>query len=165
MNAFPSLFAFKTWADAELLEVLEQASLTHSAERLRPAIRRFNHFHVTDRIFRAHLTGERHTFTNSNTVETPTVSALKADALECDKWFENYVASATSLQLQEVIRFTFTDGDRGAMSREEMLLHVITHGGYHRGNVGEMLEAIGFGAPRDLYTRFLHSTDPARRWA
>lgn len=25
-----------------------------------------------------------------------------------------------------------TDGDAGGMSREEMLFHVVTHGGYHR---------------------------------
>ena len=51
------------------------------------------------------------------------------------------------------------------MSREEILLHVITHGGYHRGNVGQVLKSISFAPPRDLYTRFLHQSEPARRSA
>lgn len=165
MNTLPSLFAYKTWADSELLGLLEQASLTNPPERLRSAIRRLNHVNVSDRIFRAHLTGERHAFTDTNTEETPTVSALKADMLENDRWFEHYVTSSSPQQLEEVVRFTFTDGDKGAMSREEMLLHVITHGGYHRGNVGEMLDGVGLDAPRDLYTRFLHYSQPARRQA
>jgi uncharacterized damage-inducible protein DinB len=49
------------------------------------------------------------------------------------------------------------------MSREEMLLHVVTHGGYHRGNVGEVLKSIAIDPPRDLYTKYLHLSEPDRR--
>jgi uncharacterized damage-inducible protein DinB len=49
------------------------------------------------------------------------------------------------------------------MTREEMLLHVITHGAYHRGNVGQVLKSISVVPPRDLYTKFLHVTEPSRR--
>ena len=49
------------------------------------------------------------------------------------------------------------------MSREEMLLHVIAHGAYHRGNVGQVLKSISMVPPRDLYTKFLHQSEPARR--
>ena len=51
------------------------------------------------------------------------------------------------------------------MTREEMLLHVITHGAYHRGNVGQVLKSISVAPPRDLYTKFLHQSDPSRRAA
>jgi uncharacterized damage-inducible protein DinB len=51
------------------------------------------------------------------------------------------------------------------MSREEILLHVITHGGYHRGNVGQVLKSISMAPPRDLYTKFLHRSEPQRRAA
>ncbi|MEN3812093.1 hypothetical protein ABD440_16980 [Chromobacterium piscinae] len=40
---------------------------------------------------------------------------------------------------------------------------MITHGGYHRGAVGRILAECGLQPPRDLYTRFLHDTQPARR--
>ena len=46
-----------------------------------------------------------------------------------------------------------------------MLVHVITHGGYHRGNVGQVLKSLSVAPPRDLYTRFLHVNDVARRQA
>ena len=77
----------------------------------------------------------------------------------------HYVSSLTADELSQVLDFTFTDGDRGRMSREEMLLHVLTHGGYHRGNVGQVLKSISVAPPRDLYTKFLHQSEPARRGA
>ena len=67
--------------------------------------------------------------------------------------------------LSEFLDFTFTDGDGGRMSREEILLHVLTHGGYHRGNVGQVLKSISIAPPRDLYTKFLHQSEPSRRKA
>ena len=51
------------------------------------------------------------------------------------------------------------------MTREEMLTHVITHGAYHRGNVGQIMKSIAVAPPRDLYTKFLHLREPSRRAA
>jgi uncharacterized damage-inducible protein DinB len=65
--------------------------------------------------------------------------------------------------LSSVLDFTFTDGDAGRMSKEEILFHVLTHGGYHRGNVGQVLKSISVAPPRDLYTKFLHLNEPSRR--
>ena len=84
---------------------------------------------------------------------------------ELDAWFERYVAELSPEQAAERLRFQFTDGDAGCMSREEMLLHLITHGAYHRGNVGQMLKVMSVAPPRDLLTRFLHLSEPQRRQA
>jgi uncharacterized damage-inducible protein DinB len=48
------------------------------------------------------------------------------------------------------------------MTREEILLHVISHGGYHRGQVGQIIRAANVLPPRDIYTRFLHLTEPSQ---
>lgn len=165
MNSLISLFTYKTWANAELLEGVENVSADDHAGELHTAIRTLNHAYVTDRIFRAHLVGEEHLFTATNTVATPTLRALRSCTKENDAWFEEYAATITPGQLAEMICFTFTDGDAGRMSREEMLLHVIVHSGYHRGNVGQILKTVSVAPPRDLYTRFLHSSQPSRRQA
>lgn len=65
--------------------------------------------------------------------------------------------------LSERVRFVFTDGDVGLMNREEILLHVVTHGGCHRGAAGQVMRAASAAPPRDLYTRFLHLAEPERR--
>ena len=93
----------------------------------------------------------------------PALALLRAAAAETDAWYEAYVRDLAPEQLAQTVAFTFTDGDHGAMTREEILLHVITHGGYHRGNVGQLLKAIGMAPPRELYTRFLHLREPQRR--
>jgi uncharacterized damage-inducible protein DinB len=129
------------------------------------AIRTLNHIYVVDRIFRAHLLGEQHGYSATNTESTPELGELQFSVAETDAWFEKYVSTITKIQLEEGIAFRFTDGDAGRMTREEILVHVITHGSYHRGNVGQVLKSISVAPPRDLYTKFLHVSEPARRQA
>lgn len=159
-----SLFGHKAWANRELFAMLAGLPPEH-ADPLHTCLRTLNHIHVVDRIFRAHLSGEPRPFDATNTPNTPTLAQLQSDVAATDAWYEAYVAGVDAASLSEVIDFQFTDGDRGRMSREEVLLHVITHGGYHRGNVGQVLKSISIAPPRDLYTKFLHQTEPARRGA
>jgi len=159
-----SLFAYKAWANAELLDVLATLPPEHS-EQLHSSIRILNHAHVVDRLFRARLAAEAEPFAATNTMETPTLDRLRREIESTDAWYVDYVSSIPQVALSEVLQFTFTDGDPGRMSREEILLHVITHGGYHRGNVGQVLQSISVASPRDLYTKFLHQSEPTRRTA
>jgi len=157
-----SLFAYKAWANAELFAALATLP-AEQAEILQACVRTLNHIYVVDRIFRAHLSGEARPFDATNTPETPSLESLRVEVSATDAWLEAYVASLGEPALTEVLSFQFTDGEAGRMSREEMLLHLIVHGAYHRGNVGQQLKSIGVAPPRDLYTRFLHLAQPARR--
>ena len=158
-----SLFAQKSWANRELFNaVTDVAQAEHAASR-HTAIRTLNHTYVVDRIFRAHLLGEKHAYTATNTPQTPELGELHFAVAETDLWFEGYVARVDDAALSTSLHFQFTDGDSGTMSREEMLFHVRTHGAYHRGNVGQVLKSISVVAPRDLLTRFLHVREPSRR--
>ncbi|CAM8648821.1 DNA damage-inducible protein DinB [Comamonadaceae bacterium] len=158
-----TLFAQKTWANAELFDAMHLVDPVQHAEPLHTATRTLNHIHVVDRIFRAHLLGEAHGYTQTNTDETPALGDLHFAAAETDHWFETYVAGLSESALAESLSFQFTDGDAGRMTREEMLFHVLAHGSYHRGNVGQVLKGIGMAPPRDLLTKFLHQREPARR--
>ena len=80
-----------------------------------------------------------------------------------DAWYLDYVASLDQAEGEAVLSFHFVDGDRGQMSREEMLLHLVTHGGYHRGAIGRILVQCGITPPRDTLTTFLHRSEPGRR--
>lgn len=164
IETLKSLFGYKSWADSELFSLLATLPPEHS-EQLHACIRTLNHIHVVDRIFRAHLSGEPRPFDATNTKAAASLEQLRSDVEATDAWYGSYVFSLTTPALSEVLAFTFTDGDRGRMSREEILLHVLTHGGYHRGNVGQVLKSISVAPPRDLYTKFLHQSEPARRAA
>lgn len=159
-----SLFGYKAWANDELFAALGAIGEGH-AERLHFCIRVLNHIYVVDRIFRAHLSGEPRPFDATGTKETPALGQLRSDVAATDAWYSRYVAELSPAALSEVLDFKFTDGDSGRMSREEILMHVITHGGYHRGNVGQVLRELSVPGPRDLYTKFLHESEPSRREA
>ncbi len=159
-----SLFAQKSWANSELFSLLATLDATQQAAALHTATRTLNHIFVVDRIFRAHLLGEAHGYDATNTEATPPLDELHFSVAETDAWFEAYAGAIAPDALGERLAFRFTDGDTGTMTRQEMLTHVITHGAYHRGNVGQVLKSIAVAPPRDLLTKFLHVREPARRW-
>lgn len=164
-NSLLSLFAQKSWANNELFNLLAEVGAERHAGAVHSAVRTLNHIHVVDRIFRAHLLGEPHGYSATNTEHTPDLGELQFSVAQTDAWFEGYTAEITEQQLGQRICFRFTDGDAGCMTREEMLVHVISHGSYHRGNVGQVLKSISVAPPRDLYTKFLHLREPSRRQA
>ncbi|MGC0151413.1 DinB family protein [Chromobacterium vaccinii] len=160
---FASLFRYKAWADEELHAMVAALDPAAHVEQRHAAIRILNHIHVVDRIFAGNLRRLPHGYAATNTPETPEAAALLAAVRETDDWYVGYAAGLSGAELAEIVDFTFTDGDRGRMSRAEMLMQVITHGGYHRGAAGRVLFQCGVQPPRDLYTRFLHDSEPARR--
>jgi uncharacterized damage-inducible protein DinB len=157
-----SLFKYKAWANEELFVCLKAMDEAQRAER-HAAIRILNHVYVVDRIFEANLQDRRHGHTATNTPETPTLQSLWESVQSTDRWYCEYISTLGRDALGEQIEFTFVDGDRGRMSREDMLAHVVTHGGYHRGAVGRILAQVSIAPPRDIFTRYLHIAEPKRR--
>jgi uncharacterized damage-inducible protein DinB len=154
-----SLFHYKACVNEKILAELAKIDPdTHQSER-HAAIRLLNHIYVVDRIFAAHLSGERHTYTATNTPETPSFEVLRFGMTESDRWYVEYVGKISPESLLEMVKFTFTDGLPGSMSREEILAHIATHGDYHRGALGRILPQLSV---RPL-TVYLHEADPRRR--
>lgn len=164
-----SLFRYQAWADDELLEAVAQLDPERHAEARHAVLRLLDHCHVVGRIFAAHLAGERHGYASDNSPEIPELAALRAALAASDRWYLDYLDSVTPAALAEAVPFTFTDGDRGCMTREEMLSHVALHGGYHRGEAGRILAQLAAGPapglklPWDTYAVHLHRTQPSRR--
>ena len=163
-----TLFRYKAWADAELMTLLCQPveALDDAGRALHlQAVRLMNHIHVADRIFIAHLTGQSHPYTATNTPETPTPEQLWWDMADTAAWLLDHACTASPDALGERVAFTFTDGDHGCMTRLEMLLHLHAHGTYHRGQVSQMVKQIGLVPPRELLTRMLLAQEQERRVA
>jgi uncharacterized damage-inducible protein DinB len=161
-----TLFRYKAWADAELMTLLCQPvdTLNEAGQaQHHQALRLMNHIHVVDRIFIAHLTGQAHTYTATNTPDTPTPEQLSWDMADTAAWLLDFANHTTPAGLNERVPFTFTDGDHGNMTHLEMLLHLHAHGTYHRGQVSQILKTAGLVPPRELLTRMLHAQEPERR--
>lgn len=160
-----SLIRYKAVADAELLTALERvdAAGEGGSAAFRAALRVFNHAHIVDRIFAAHLGGTQHPYAASWSDAPPELGPFAASVRETDRWYVDFVERVSEDDLAAEVTFTFTDGAPGRMTREEMIAHVVTHGGYHRGEVGRLLPEIEETAMRDVFTGFLHRMEPARR--
>jgi uncharacterized damage-inducible protein DinB len=86
----------------------------------------------------------------------PRLEDLSADIRTSDREYVDYVAALDRDQLADRIDFAFTDGAQGRMSREEMLMHVITHGVGHRGQVSAVMLLNSVAPPKDGFTTYLH---------
>jgi uncharacterized damage-inducible protein DinB len=160
-----SLLVYQAWANDELLEKLASVDPSSNVEACHAGIRLMNHIHVVSRIFAAHLTGVAHGYASDNTEETPAPAVLRTAMTAADRWYLDYLETVSEQALAEPVAFTFTDGDRGCMTRQEMLTHVVLHGGYHRGEIGRILAQIAVSPPWDTYAVHLHKVEPARRLA
>ncbi|CDX19338.1 DinB (fragment) [Mesorhizobium sp. ORS 3324] len=158
-----SLLAYQAWANDALLEKLAGMDPRRNSKERHAALRLMNHIHVVSRIFAAHLTGVAHGYASDNTEETPEPAQLGAAMAESDRWYLDYVETVSEQQLSEPVAFTFTDGDKACMTRQEMLTHVVLHGSYHRGEIGRMQAMIAVPPPWDTYAAHLHRTEPSRR--
>ena len=56
-----------------------------------------------------------------------------------DNQYIDYIQRLSGSEFSEVVEFEFVDGGNGAMSRAEIILHVVNHGTYHRGYVANMM--------------------------
>lgn len=155
------LFRYKAWANDELLNAL--AGLGAESPVTALAIKALSHSYIVDRIFAAHLRGRAHAYTSPNSSELPTLAALSADMRKSDQEYVDYVSTLDRDQLAESIDFAFTDGAPGRMSREEMLMHVITHGVGHRGQVSALMLLNSLPAAKDGFTTFLHEAEASAR--
>ena len=155
------LFRYKAWANDELLRRLETLGAGSPVTAL--AVRALSHSHIVDRIFAAHLRRRPHGYLAANAAELPAFDALAADIRACDREYADYVDTLDRAQLDERIDFAFTDGAAGRMSREEMLLHVVTHGVGHRGQVSAVMLFEGLAPAKDGFTTFLHEAEPVER--
>jgi uncharacterized damage-inducible protein DinB len=127
------------------------------------AIKALSHSYIVDRIFVAHMRRRTHAYTSANASEMPTLENLSADIRKSDLEYIDYVSALDRDQLAERIDFTFTDGARGRMSREEMLMHVITHGIGHRGQVSAVMLLNSVPPAKDGFTTYLHEAEASTR--
>ena len=152
-----SLFKYKAWANDQLLASLVR--LPDDSPTIPLAIKALSHTYVVDRIFAAHMRREAHGYRSANLAEMPTLEELSADLRSSDQEYIDHVGKLDPGQLAERIDFVFTDGAPGRMSRAEMLMHVVTHGAGHRGQISAVMLLNSVPPAKDGFTTYLHEVE------
>ncbi len=158
-----TLYGYHAWANVDLFNKLESIDPDIHETELQTVLRLISHYYVVSQIFAGHLQGVPHGFTSDNLEETPALDELRTAVVSSDQWYLEYLGAVSAATLSEGVAFTFTDGDKGYMTREEMVTHVALHGGYHRGEVGRILWQLSITPPWDTFAVYLHQAEPTRR--
>lgn len=162
MNSVQTLTRYKAWADDVFLSVIVGLSEPQLVAP-RPIIfgsliRTLNHSYCMDYVWQSHLLGKPHGLTTRNPVDHPPIQELVASQRKMDAWYVDYADSLSSGKLDEVVEFEFIGGGHGAMSRGNILLHVVNHTTYHRGHVADMLYQLQVSPPTTDLPVFLRAS-------
>ncbi|MGD9902896.1 MAG: DinB family protein [Vicinamibacterales bacterium] len=123
------------WADARLLKAARQAS-----GDLTPVLRELAHVRAAQEIWLSRIEGRPATL--------PVWPSLGLDELAAagaaiDEALRQMLAALTPAALTREIVYTTTAGVTYRTALSDILLHVLTHGQYHRGKANAALRAIG----------------------
>ena len=143
MSDVKTMMRYKAWADELFLAKIAQLP---EAQLVAPQpiifgnmLRTLHHSYAMDRVWQAHLLGEQHGYTTRNPDNPPSFDVLHQMQLAMDTWYVSYADALSTETLGEIVQFEFIGGGGGAMSRGDILMHVVNHTTYHRGHVADML--------------------------
>jgi uncharacterized damage-inducible protein DinB len=157
------LARYNAWANRVMFDALA-ALPPGEAEKPRTTlfknmVHSMNHNYVIDRIFQAHLEGRPHEYSARNTQEHPPLAELRRAQEEVDAWYVQWAGKIAEPKLDEVVQFEFVGGGAGAMTRGQMLLHVVNHTSYHRGFVADLFFQVPARPPTTDLTVYLRDEE------
>jgi uncharacterized damage-inducible protein DinB len=136
------LARYNAWANQLMFDAvaaLPEGEATRERGTLfKNMVHTLNHNHVIALIWQAHLEGRSHGFEARNTKDHPPLAELRAAQQALDAWYVKWADALTEDALREEVSFTLIGGNRGVMTRSEILLHIVNHSTYHRGFVADM---------------------------
>lgn len=145
------LVRYKAWANGltfdSVMNLPEGEALRPRQTRFGNMVHTLNHVYVVDDIFRHHLQGRKHHYTARNTEHPSPLGDLWNAVQSMDRWYIDLVDSWSAEDLSRVVHFEFVGGGQGAMTQEEIVLHLVNHATYHRGFVGDMLYQVSVTPP------------------
>ena len=150
---------YKRWANeliyASVAELPAEALDAPRSIVFGSLLRTLNHTCAMDLVWQAHLQGRDHGLTTRNPADCPGFDEVFERQRELDDWYVTYADSLAKTAEDEIVDFAFIGGGQGSMSRRDILLHVVNHGTYHRGNVTAILYDCDVNPPTTDYPVFI----------
>jgi uncharacterized damage-inducible protein DinB len=163
-NDARTLTRYNAWANelffAAVAALPEGEAVKPRRSVFRNMVHTLNHNFVIDRIFQAHLEGRSHGYGARNTPDHPPLAELWRAQQELDQWYVAAYDGMDDARLNQTVSFSFVGGGEGAMTRGEMLQHLVNHTSYHRGFVAQMIYDVPARPPTTDLTVFLRDAAP-----
>jgi len=139
------LFVYDDWANREVLGAIRGAG---SAGR---SLRLLSHILSAERIWYERMKGLGQTFP---VWPDFTLQQCEEQAAEMRSLWDEFLSPANEAELSLPVSYKNTQGESFTSAKEDILLHVITHSVYHRGQIAAEMRAAG-ASP--AYTDFIHA--------
>lgn len=83
-----------------------------------------------------------------------TIEQCDDQRAELASLWKNYLAAGSEAELEKFVSYRNSKGEAWSSRKEDILMHVIMHSDYHRGQVATAIRAAG---STPAYTDFIHS--------
>ena len=140
------LFQYDDWANREVLASLQ--ALNAPPER---SVKLLAHILSAERLWLERLLVRKQTLP----VWPPfTLEECKFEVDQLPSLWKSYLTSLGEAGLSESIAYRNTKGESFTSRKQDILLHVVMHSAYHRGQIASDMRAAGF---TPAYTDFIHA--------
>lgn len=144
MPSLERLFAYDAWANAESLRSVREAGAPA------PAVRLMAHVVAAGQLWKGRLHDDPAPVAVWPELPVETIAA-EVDRLG-GRW-RSFVAGLDGVALVRSVSYVNSKGEEWTTSVEDILLHVVLHSAYHRGQVASTLRA---GGATPAYTDYVH---------
>jgi uncharacterized damage-inducible protein DinB len=131
------LARYRQWADQLTFDAVAGLPPGEAAKErptlFKTMIGTLNHNYLIDLVWQAHIEGRDHDFQARNVVLHDALPDLWRAQQAINQWYIDWSDRQSRHSLDEIVHFKFIGGEPGAMSRGDILLHVVNHATYHRG--------------------------------
>jgi uncharacterized damage-inducible protein DinB len=140
------LFSYDSWANREVLVSLE--AVDAPPER---SLKLLAHIVSAERLWLERMLVEKQTLP---VWPTFSVERCKLEVEKLPDLWKSYLTSIGEAGLSQSITYKNTKGESFSSAKQDILMHVITHSAYHRGQIAADMRAAGF---TPAYTDFIHA--------
>jgi len=145
------LTRYNHWANQLIFEAVaalpEGEATKERCSLFKNIVHTLNHNYIIDLIWQAHLEGREHGFTSRNTPGHPPLAELWRNQQALDDWYIAWSDGLSEADLVDKVPFVLIGGNRGTMTRAEILLHIVNHTSYHRGFVADLFYQVPGARP------------------
>lgn len=141
-----NLFSYDDWANREVLDSLQ--ALNAPPER---SVKLLAHILSAERLWLERLLVQKQT---APVWPLSTLAQCKLEVDQLPGLWKNYLTALGEAGLARSLTYKNTKGESFSSQKQDILLHVVMHSAYHRGQIAADMRAAGFTPP---YTDFIHA--------
>jgi len=140
------LLTYDDWANREVLTALQKSEAPPPR-----SVKLLAHIVAAERLWLERLRSQRQTYP---VWPDFTMAQCRMEVEQLSQLWKQYLASLNEDGLSHSLTYKNTKGESFTSQKQDILMHVVLHSAYHRGQIAADMRAAGFNP---AYTDFIHS--------